>query len=114
MSSPEQEVGPFCGAVGTEGCTAVKYDDGLIKAWATGCTLVRGSQNLSNPDAPVVDYGTEEDAVGPASSSTMDVVSLGDGGMATVTFATPMATAMTLLCMRIRSTTISLNWLWWR
>ncbi len=91
VSSPEQEVGPFCGAVGTEGCTAVKYDDGTIKAWATGCTLVRGSQNLSNPDAPAVDYGTEEDAIGPASSSTMDVVSLGDGGMATVTFATPIA-----------------------
>lgn len=85
------DVGPFCGAVGTEGCTAVKYDDSRIKGWATGCTVVRGSSNLLDPEAAPVNYGTEADAVGPASSSTMDVVSLGDGGMATLTFDIPIA-----------------------
>ena len=79
--------GPFCGAVGTEGCTAIAFDDPTIKGWATGCTLVRGSQDLSNPNAPAVTYGTEADAVGPATANTMDVVSLGDGGSATLTFA---------------------------
>ena len=83
-------VGPFCGAVGTEGCTAIAFNDSHIKGWATGCTLVRGSQNLSDPDAPVVTFGTEQDAVGPASANTMDVVSLGDGGMATLTFERPI------------------------
>ena len=82
-------VGPFCGAVGTEGCTAVPCDDPRIKGWATGCTLVRGSQNLSDSTAPVVTYGTEQDAIGPATNNTMDVVSLGDGGMATLTFDQP-------------------------
>ena len=82
--------GPFCGAVGTEGCTAIAFDDPTIKGWATGCTLVRGSQDLSNPNAPAVTYGTEADAVGPASASTMDVVSLGDAGSATLTFAQPI------------------------
>lgn len=92
VSQPDEpEVGPFCGAVGTEGCTAVKYDDSRIKGWATGCTVVRGSSNLLDPDAAPVTYGTENDAVGPATSSTMDVVSLGDGGSATLTFATPIA-----------------------
>ncbi len=83
-------MGPFCGIVGTTGCTAIAYNDSRIKAWATGCTLVLGSQNLSNPDAPVVNYGTADEAIGAASTSTMDVVSLGDGGMATLTFDKPV------------------------
>lgn len=83
-------VGPFCGAVGTEGCTAIPYNDSRIKAWATACTVIRGSSNLSNPDAPNVTFGTESEAVGPASTSTTDVVSLGDGGSATLTFAHPI------------------------
>ena len=91
VSAPEPEVGPFCGAVGTDGCEAVKFDDERIKGWATSCTLVLGSSNLSDPEAAVVSYGAAEDAVGPATTSTMDVVSLGDGGMATLTFANPIA-----------------------
>jgi hypothetical protein len=91
VSNPDNpEVGPFCGAVGTEGCTAVKFDDSRIKGWATTCTVVRGSSNLLDPDAAPVTYGTDQDAVGAATSSTMDVVSLGDGGSATLTFATPI------------------------
>ena len=84
------EVGPFCGAVGTEGCTAIAYNDSRIKGWAITCTLVRGSQNISDPNAPVVDYGDESEAIGPATTSTMDVVSLGDGGYATLTFTNPI------------------------
>ncbi|MBP5547717.1 MAG: T9SS type A sorting domain-containing protein [Bacteroidales bacterium] len=92
VSNPnnDPEVGPFCGAVGSEGCTAIAYNDSRIKAWATGCTIVRGSQNLSDPDAPLVTFGSESDAVGPATTSTTDVVSLGDGGSATLTFAKPI------------------------
>ena len=86
----DPEVGPFCGAVGTEGCTAVKFDDERIKGWATSCTVVRGSSNLSDPEAAAVTYGTDDDAVGPATTSTMDVVSLGDGGSATLTFERPI------------------------
>lgn len=83
--------GPFCGAVGTEGCTAVRFDDNRIKAWATECTVVRGSQNLSDPDAPDVTYGDASQAVGAATAITTDVVSLGDGGSATLTFDKPIA-----------------------
>jgi hypothetical protein len=77
--------------VGSEGCTAVKFDDERIQGWATACTVVRGSSNLTDPEAAAVTYGTDEDAVGPATANTMDVVSLGDGGMATLTFDTPIA-----------------------
>ena len=83
--------GPFCGAAGTEGSSAIAFDDSRIKAWATGCTLVLGTQDLSNPNAPVVSYGTADDAIGPATASNFDVVSLGDGGSATLTFENPIA-----------------------
>ncbi len=83
--------GPFCGIVGTEGCTAIAADNSAILGWATACTIVRGSQNLTNPEAPAVTYGAENDAVGAATNNTMDVVSLGDGGSATLTFERPIA-----------------------
>ena len=89
VSDPITE-GPFCGIVGTEGCEAINYTDNRIKAWATGCTVVRGSRNVSDPDAAPVDYGTEDAGVGPASDNTMNAVSLGDGGMATLTFEYPI------------------------
>ena len=91
VSNPEPEEGPFCGIVGTEGCTAIALDDVRIKCWATGCTVVRGSSNLSDPNAADVSYGDESAGVGPASTSTLEAVSLGDGGMATLTFGTPIA-----------------------
>ena len=91
VSNPEPEEGPFCGIVGTEGCTAIALDDVRIKGWATGCTVVRGSSNLSDPNAADVSYGDESAGVGPASTSTLEAVSLGDGGMATLTFGTPIA-----------------------
>ena len=90
VPSTTPEIGPFCGAAGTEGSSAIAYNDSRIKAWATGCTIVRGSQNLSDPDATPVTFGTENEAIGAASTSTTDVVSLGDGGSATLTFAHPI------------------------
>jgi hypothetical protein len=83
--------GPFCGAVGTEGCNAIKADSTAIVAWATGCTVVRGKQNISVSDSPLADFGTEDNAIGQASSVTTNVISLGDGGMATITFAKPIS-----------------------
>lgn len=87
----EPEHGPFCGAVGTEGCNAIAADSSAIVAWATGVELTRGPQNIANPDGDLASFGTEANAVGMATmSNTMDAVSLGDGGSALVTFATPI------------------------
>ena len=83
--------GPFSGRVGTEGCEAIAHNDPAIVAWATGCTVVRGSQNLSNPEAPLVTFGSDAAATGPAGTSVYTVVSLGDGGSATLTFEVPIA-----------------------
>ena len=87
-----QAQGPFCGIVGTEGCTAVKYDDPRIIGWATGCDVVFGPVNIRDlPDSIVTFARTGDSAIGPAWTNTVyHVVPLGDGGYATVTFDEPI------------------------
>lgn len=87
---PQPEHGPFCGAVGTEGCDAIDGHSSSIVAWATGVSVVRGLDDIAVPDGPRVIYGSESDAVGPVDFTTTTAVSLGDGGSATVTFAHPI------------------------
>ena len=84
--------GPFCGIMGTEGCTAVKYDDPRIVAWATGCEVVFGPINIRNrPDSIVTFAHSGDSAIGPAWTNTVyHVVPLGDGGYATLTFDEPI------------------------
>lgn len=82
--------GPFCGAAETEGSQAVAYTDSRIKGWATGCTLVLGPQDIADPDSPLVSYGDSTQALGPCTDNNLNVVSLGDGGMATLTFLNPI------------------------
>ncbi len=85
------EHGPFCGAVGTEGCDAIKADSSAFVAWATGITVVRGPRDISNPNSQPATTGADSNALGmPTLSNTSDVVCLGDGGMATLTFARPI------------------------
>ncbi len=85
------EHGPFCGAVGTVGCDAIKADSSAFVAWATGITVVRGPRDISNPNSQPATTGADSNALGmPTLSNTSDVVCLGDGGMATLTFARPI------------------------
>lgn len=80
----------FDGIVGTEGCQAIKYDDAAILGWATSCVVTRGYQNIEQAGA-LASYGTDNDAVGPATDATTDaMVSLGDGGYAVLTFGMPI------------------------
>ena len=47
---PQPEHGPFCGPVGTVGCDAIAADSVAIVAivaWATGCSLILGTQNIA-------------------------------------------------------------------
>lgn len=85
-----QEHGIFCGAVGSEGCDAIAQDSNIIVAWATGCTVVRGPEDITDPEGPTAIYGNDSDGIGPAGTITTVAVSLGDGGTATLTFARPI------------------------
>ncbi len=50
-------------------------------AWATSVeSLDRGPMDIAKPDDGDASYGAESDVLGPASTDTLDVLSLGDGG----------------------------------
>lgn len=86
VSPAEPEHGPFCGAVGTEGCTAVAANSSAFVGWASTCVVERGYQDIA-VQGPRVSYGEDADAVGACDTvDNLSVVSLGDGGQATLTF----------------------------
>ena len=91
VTPPDPEHGPFCGAVGTEGCNAIAANDNQFVAWATGVVLTRGPYMITEPDGPFASFGGDTNAIGPATmDNTMDAVSLGDGGSALITFERPI------------------------
>ena len=91
VTPPDPQHGPFCGAVGTDGCNAIAANDNQFVAWATNVVLTRGPQMITNPDGPFASFGGDTNAIGPATmDNTMDAVSLGDGGSALVTFERPI------------------------
>jgi hypothetical protein len=80
---------------GQPGTTAIHKDSSAIIAWATGIEVTRGYINISDPaqiheGSNYASFGLPENALGPASGNSVDVVSLGDGGIATLTFARPV------------------------
>lgn len=80
--------GQFAGPVGTPGTTAIHKDSSALIGWATNCEVTRGYLDISDPGAGQASYGTAISAIGQADGT--DVVSLGDSGIAVLTFAEPI------------------------
>jgi hypothetical protein len=80
--------GQFAPAAGVQGSTAIHKDDQSFTAWATGCVLQRGYQDIADPSLGFATVGDETSPTGKA--GTNGVVSLGDAGVATLTFASPV------------------------
>lgn len=78
----------FAPAAGYAGSTAIHKDSAIFVAWATDCSVQRGYQDLAVPDSGYVSVGDGSAAVGVAGLN--GIVSLGDGGVATLTFAQPI------------------------
>ena len=78
----------FAPVVGYAGTTAISSDSSVIVGWATGCTIHRGHRDIAVPDSGYATVGDSTSAIGPAKQN--GVVSLGDGGVATLTFASPI------------------------
>jgi len=73
---------------GQPGSTAIHADSSIIVGWATSCTVVRGYVNISDTSYTAngsnrASYGSAENALGKADNQ---VVSLGDGGQAILSF----------------------------
>jgi hypothetical protein len=80
----------YAPAAGQAGSTAIAKSSSVFIEWATGITVVRGPQDITNPAGPLASSGTPNDGMkGGASGS--GIVSLGDGGNAILTFDTPIA-----------------------
>ena len=79
----------FAPAEDRPGTTAMHADSSAFVAWATGCTVERGLMRIDKPENGLASYGADSLALGRP-GGTFDVVSLGDGGVATVTFASPI------------------------
>ena len=86
---PLLSVAQFAPPAGQEGTTAMHADSSAFVAWANGCVLELGPMRIDQPENGVVSFGDAAAAVG-APGGTMDVVSLGDGGKATLTFRSPI------------------------
>lgn len=85
----------FAPAADLPGTTAMHADSSAFVAWATGCTTERGLKRIDKPHLGYADFGNDSlvlgaPGTGGASEIVYDVVSLGDGGVATVTFASPI------------------------
>ncbi len=79
--------GQYAPQVGLPGSTAISATSGQFVAWATQCTVQRGLKNIALPDSGYASLGDSSLALGPADDN---VVSLGDSGVATLTFAYPI------------------------
>jgi hypothetical protein len=73
---------------GQTGSKAIDQNSQLFKAWAIECRLERGPGIITYPDSIEVTYGEADDATGKAGDGR--VVSLGDGGKATLFFNIPV------------------------
>jgi len=71
---------------GVQTCALPILDDPNFVAWVTGITIQRGYVNISEPSLGYVSYGNYSNALGKAEGDIYSVVSLGDGGVATLTF----------------------------
>ncbi|MBK6611804.1 MAG: T9SS type A sorting domain-containing protein [Sphingobacteriales bacterium] len=83
--------GQFAPPAGQPGTTAIYKDSSVFVTWATGCSVVRGYQDISNQTLGYATTGDSSMALGVA--GTNGVVSLGDGGYAILTFEKPIGDA---------------------
>ena len=101
LSAVRVFAGPYPPAAGQPGSDAVPATDPRIVGWATGVSaLQRGLVDISDSQSPFASFGAAASALGPEnaydfstglpSTSPTTVVSLGDGGSITLTFANPL------------------------
>lgn len=81
-------VAQYAPGAGNPGTTAIYKDSSVFVGWATQCQIVRGWQDVSNTSLGYANAGDSSMAIGAAGSNA--IVSLGDGGVATMTFANPI------------------------
>jgi hypothetical protein len=72
---------------GQLGSTAIYKDSSVFIEWATSCEVIRGWMNIADTTLGKASFGLSANGTGKANNS---VVSLGDGGNATLYFKNPI------------------------
>lgn len=92
FSTTAQSYAPPAGQTGT---TAIHKDSSVFVSWANGVSFTRGFLQIT--DTTIVlngdnkaSHGEALDAIGTVEGNSMNVLSLGDGGSATLTFSSPI------------------------
>lgn len=85
----------YAPAAGQPGSTAIAYDNPIFVGWASHIEVHRGYINITDTSAVYngsnrATFGVPANAIGPASNISTETVSLGDSGIAIVTFDTPI------------------------
>ena len=78
----------FPGPPGFTGTTALYKDSSAFINWATTCVVTRGYQDIASPSGGYASVGN--DTNGTKKANVNPVVSLGDGGIAILTFQSPI------------------------
>lgn len=78
----------FPGPAGFTGTTALYKDSSAFINWATTCVVTRGYQDIASPSGGYASVGN--DTNGTKKANVNPVVSLGDGGIAILTFQSPI------------------------
>lgn len=94
--SAQAIAGPFPPAADQPGSDAVSATDLRFSVWASSCEVERGPTEIGYPESSFASFGTDDKATGPADASPgspYPVVSLGDGGAATLEFSQPFGDA---------------------
>lgn len=78
----------FAPPAGETGSTAIYKDSSVIVNSAINCIVTRGYMNIMDQPFGFASFGVDEDATGLPNSP--EVISLGDGGEALLTFSTPI------------------------
>lgn len=71
-----------------QGTTAIHADSNIFIAWANNCVVDRGYADISNQSLGMAIYGDDESGIDKPDNG---VVSLGDGGIAILSFDVPIA-----------------------
>ena len=77
----------FAGPVGTLATTAIKADSNIFVSWAKSCQLQRGWMDITDKSKGKASVGFDYNAKGKSEGF---IVSLGDSGIATLTFEKPI------------------------
>ena len=80
-------VAQYSPQAGLPGSIAINAGSSLFAGWATQCTIQRGFLDIANPSLGYASAGDSTLAIGPADDQT---VSLGDSGVADLTFEFPI------------------------